>query len=366
MADLGSTSLASQIPGTEASGWRPTLDAVGDLSHRHHFLPQGAQRPFTDHRGKVAVVGTNGDRFETGPVNVGLERDLYLRVRPGGEKSDDIETVSLADIDDKAAPILQGLRERWPLSAEEKLRVATYVGVQLVRGPRWFEFHEGFTRDAYLKHLEAGDFRAKAEEHGLTEQEVYDAHVRAHIDDTPKLLTMLQTGAKAGSAIGSMTWCLLAFESPCLALADHPVSAWPIVSGGRFPGRVDPGTTGLINFLEVRLPVAPDLALLMAWADRPDIATPLSCGTHHARNLNAFSIAEAERHWVHRPGATARGGAGPWLPLSTELIDGYSPTAAVQSSMRQMISDDLNARLGDESREVRIRFIEQPGADLAA
>ncbi len=312
------------------------------------------------------MVAVDGDEFETRPVNVAVERDLYLRVRPSGEKTDDIETVSLADIDDQAAPILQGLRERWPLNANEKLRVATYVGVQLVRGPRWFDFHEEFTRNTYLKHLESGDFRAKAEEHGVSEEEVYDAHVKAHIDHTPKLLTMLQTGAKAGSAIGSMTWCLLSFESPCLALADHPVCAWPIASGGRFPQRVDPGTTGLLNFLEVRLPVAPDAALLMAWADRPDLPIPLNCGVHHARNLNAFSIAEAERHWLHRPGVTVRGGPGPWLPLSTELIDGYSPAAAVQSSMRKMTSDDLNARLGDESREVRIRFLEQPGSDLAA
>jgi hypothetical protein len=284
---------------------------VGDLSHRHHYLPQGAQRPFADERGKVAVVGANSERFETSPVNVGLEGDLYLRERPSGQKSDDIETVSLADIDDKAAPILQGMRERWPLSGQEKLRIATYIGVQLVRGPRWFDYHEAFTRDAYREYLESGEFRAIAEKHGVSEQEVYDAHVRAHVDDTPKLLTMLQTGAKVGSAVGSMTWCLLSFDSPCLALADHPVCAWPVEAGGRLASRVDPGTTGLLNFLEVRLPVAPDLALLMAWADRPDPPTPSRCKSHHAKNLNAFWIAEAERHWIHRPGTSVRAGAGP-------------------------------------------------------
>ncbi len=310
--------------------------------------------------------GIAGERFETGPINVGLERDLYLRERPSGEKSDDIETVSLADIDDKAAPILQGMRARWPLSAEEKLRVATYVGVQLVRGPRWFEYHDAFTRDAFLEPLERGDFRAKATEHGVTEREVYDAHVKSLTDDTPRLLTMLTTGAKAGSAIGSMTWCLLSLDAPCLALADHPVTAWPIAQGGRFPQRVDPGTTGLINFLEVRLPVAPDLALLMCWGDRPDPPTPLRGATHHAQNVNAFSMAEAERHWIHRPRTRVKGGAGPWLPISTELLGGYSLFTARDSAMRQMVSEDLNARLGDESRKVSIRYIEQPVSSVAA
>lgn len=337
---------------------------MGGLSHRHHFLPQGAQRPFADDRGYVAVVGTDGRRFETSPLNVGLERDLYLRVRPTGEKSDDIERVSLADIEDHALPILQNLRDRWPLTGEEKLRLATYVGVQLVRGPRWFAWHEKFAVESYRPHLERGDFRPLAERHGVSEQEVFEAHVRSHTDDTPRLLTMLQLGAKAASAIGSMTWSLLSFPSPRLALADHPVVAWPMEGGGRSPQRVRPESVGVVNFLEVRLPVAPDLALLMTWTGIPDLPLPLLGRSHHARNINAFSMAEAERHWIHRPEVVPRAGSGPWTPLSFEFFD-YSVTDARHSPVRVATSKDLNARLGDESREVRIRFIE-PRSGLAA
>jgi Protein of unknown function (DUF4238) len=290
------------------------------------------------------VVGTDGRRFETTPLNVGLERDLYLRVRPTGEKSDDIERVSLADIEGQALPVLQSLADMWPLAGREKLRVATYIGVQLVRGPRWFEWHEEFARTSYRSNLERGDFRAKSQEHGVSEEEVYEAHVEAHTNDTQKLLTMLQLGAKAGSAIGSMTWCLLAFESPCLVLADHPVVAWPIRAGGRFPERVEPATTGVLNFLEVRLPIAPELALLTAWADRPDLPKPFRCVSHHARNMNAFSMVQAERHWIHRPDAAVRAGTGPWMPLSTELIQGYSVRTAETSAARLATSQELNRK----------------------
>jgi len=339
---------------------------MGRLSHRHHFLPQGAQRPFADDRGYVAAVGTDGRRFETSPLNVGLQRDLYLRVRPSGEKSDDIERVSLADIEDQAFPILQSVRDRWPLAGEEKVRLARYIGVQLVRGPRWFEWHEEFALKSYRPHFERGDFRALSQEHGVSEEEIFEAHVRSHTEGTQRLLTMLQLGAKAASAIGSMTWCLVSFRSPCLALADHPVVAWPILAGGRSPQRVQPASVGVVNFLEVRLPVAPDLALLMAWADQPDLPVPLLGRSHHARNLNAFSMAEAERHWIHRPGVVPRAGPGPWLPLSTELLSPYSVEAAQRSPARVATSQELNARIGDESREVRIRFIEQPNSGLAA
>ena len=339
---------------------------MADLSRRHHFLPRGAQRPFADHRGYLAAVGPEGRRFETTPLNVGLERDLYLRVRPSGARSDDIERVSLADIEAKALPIIQDLRERWPLDARDKLFVATYIGIQLVRGPRWFAWHDEFTRSNYRTHLEQGDFRAKSQEHDVSEEEVYRAHVAVHTNDTHRLLTMIQIGAKAASAIGSMSWCLLSFDSPCLALADHPVVAWPMRAGGRFPERAEPAKVGMLNFLEVRLPVAPDLALLTAWADRPDLPKPFRCASHHARNLNAFSIVEAERHWIHRPGAPVRAGAGPWMPLSTELISDYSVLAAERSQVRAAISQDLNSRLGDESREVKIRFIEQQGSPVTA
>ncbi len=333
------------------------------LSHRHHFLPQGAQRPFCDERGKIAVVGTGGECFETTPLNVGLERDLYLRVRPSGEKSDDIERVSLGTIEDNALPVLQAIEGRWPLQAREKLDLATYMGVLFVRGPRWFKWHREFARSNYIDFLEQGEFQELSQQHGVSEQEIYEAHVGAETDPTYALLKMLQLGAKVGSTLGSMTWALLKFPSPCLALADHPLVLWPLQTGGRFATRFALAKTGLVNLLEVRLPLAPDLALLAMWGERPDPPEPIECVGHHARNLNAFSMAEAERHWIHRPGAPIpRGGPGPWMSLSTELIPSYSISTAVHSKGRNDISRELNARLGDESREVKIRFIEQKAA----
>lgn len=309
------------------------------------------------------MVATDGGRFETTPLNVGLERDLYLRVRPSGEKSDDIERVSLGTIEDNALPILQDIEGRWPLQAREKLDLATYLGVLFVRGPRWFEWHDAFAKSNYREYLDRGEFRGLSQEHGVSETEVYEAHVDAHTDPTQKLLAMLQLGAKVGTTFGFMTWALLKFSRPCLALADHPLSLWPLQPGGRLTARFELAKTGLLNLLEVRVPLAPDIALLMAWADRPDIDDPYRCASHHARNMNAFSLAEAERHWLYRPpGSAPRSGPGPWMPLSTELIPGYSVAAAVESPSRAAVSEELNGRLGDESREVKIRFIESRAA----
>lgn len=331
---------------------------MGTLSHRHHYLPQGSQRPFADSRGRVAAVATDGRRFGTTPHKIGVQRDLYQRNRPSGERSDDIERVSLGNIESEAFPILQRIDSRWPLSSHDKGMLARFVGVQLVRVPRWFAWHESFAKKAHREHLDRGDFRAKSEEHDVSEVDVYRAHVDMELDGTRKLLRMLSLGAKAGTTIGSMTWSLLRFDAPRLALADHPVVVWPLEAGARFAGRAEPASIGLLNFLEVRLPIAPDAALLMAWGDRPDTPNAIHCRRRHAENLNAFTIAEAEHQWIHVPGKEPRSVAGPWQPLAPELLPGYSVAAARDSVIRADVSADLNANLGDESREVNIRYLD--------
>jgi hypothetical protein len=161
-----------------------------------------------------------------------------------------------------------------------------------------------------------------------------------------------------------MSWSLVEFGSPVVATADHPVVVWPPSDQGRPAEPVVASKVGIGNLLEVRFPVGPTTTVLMTWRDQPDPPNPISGKTHHAENLNAFTIAEAEKQWFHKPGTRRpRQRSGNWMPLSLELIPGYSIREAAYSDRRQRIIAALNDRLGEaieKSLRAEIRHI--PGA----
>lgn len=166
---------------------------------------------------------------------------------------------------------------------------------------------------------------------------------------------MLGMSPKGSSIFGSMTWALVRFRKPVLATADHPVTGW-----SRFETRSRPKATpegvGLINLLEVRVPVSPRAMILMTWIDSADdIAVPFEGGRREARNINAFTIAQAEKQWFHRPGTDPPYGKNRAYPaLSSELFPGYGPEAAARSLVRRAVSERVNSGLGEEANEYEI------------
>lgn len=70
-------------------------------------------------------------------------------------------------------------------------------------------------------------------------------------------------------------------------------------AAGRSPIR---RAAGLINLLEVRAPVSPTAAILLTWLDQADdVDEPVQGGRREARNINAFTIAQAEKQWFQQP-----------------------------------------------------------------
>ena len=170
--------------------------------------------------------------------------------------------------------------------------------------------------------------------------------------------------AKMASALGSMNWSLIRFGSPALATSDHPVAVWPPSAAGR-PAQVTlVQEIGVGNVLEIRFPVSPGAAILMTWRERPDDHEPLDGKTHHAENLNAFTIAQAVKQWFYKLGARRpRQPSGIWLPLAPELLPGYSiyeaaplPASAAHpcgSTGARRRTDRAVPRSGDSPHSVR-------------
>lgn len=117
-----------------------------------------------------------------------------------------------------------------------------------------------------------------------------------------------------------------------VSFSDHPVVVWPMQLERTEPfSRQGLGPLGAI---EVRVPLSPQLAVLMTWVDLPDPATPARMSQRVAEELNAFTIGQADRQWMHRPGDEPPVATGSMLPLSRIYERGYSSDLVLASQRR--------------------------------
>jgi len=291
----------------------------------------------------MALLGTTTRRVIS-VSNAAVRNGFYKRHRPStGERIDDVEW-SLSVIENAAAPILANLPERWPLRLEEKTLLAEFFSIQRLRGPRWHDEYrvrtkalfEGYRRDGSFDHPELDD-----------PKELIDGYEAHCLGDSERMIRMLSMSPKGAATFGSMIWNLVHFRSPVLATSDHPISFWLINETSKQPGPTV-FDAGLLNVLEVWVPISPHFAILMTWLDEPeDRATPIKAAKHHAACINAFTVANAEKQWFHLPEATPPVATGSFYPLSTEFIAGYTAETARRSEIRATIGERVNERLGE-------------------
>jgi hypothetical protein len=95
---------------------------------------------------------------------------------------------------------------------------------------------------------------------------------------------------------------------------------------------------GPLNALEIRVPLAPDLILLMTWEDLDDQSVRQQGAVSLASDANALVIAQADNQWMHKPGTNPPIAKGVLYPISQELNPGYGPGVALQSIRRENAS----------------------------
>jgi hypothetical protein len=107
---------------------------------------------------------------------------------------------------------------------------------------------------------------------------------------------------------------------------------------------------GLLDTLEVRVPVGPQHAILMTWIDLNDTEPVLLRGArHHAAGLNAFTTKQADPQWFCLPGTSppiASGGA--LLPLSPQLLSSYGADTVMRSRRRAATIENVSKLAGRE------------------
>jgi hypothetical protein len=280
--------------------------------------------------------------------NVGTRRRFYERTRPrSGEKINDVEAM-LGEGEAKATPLLRSFADKWPLSTQEKVQLAELFGYQLLRGPRWKAEYEERTQRFVEEYDRTSDTGLPAEK--IEEQNALLA------SDSYRLVSMFTTALTAASVLGSMHWTLVEFATPLLATSDHPVVLWPGIDSSA-PRAVEVAEVGLMECLEIRLPLSPQHGVLMTWADKADDDHVRVVGKReHAVNFNAFVVANADRHWFHLPGRVPPRASGRLLPLSVQVVDAYSAVHAAHSARRRRAAEIVNKWIG--TREMTDRDIE--------
>jgi Protein of unknown function (DUF4238) len=306
-----------------------------------HIVPRMFQRAWEGEGRRVAV---HADRRAVCEVKstkvVGARGPYYRRTRPRhGTEIDDIEA-SLAYVEDKAAPVLRQLIAGKPLTVERKGGLAQLFGVQMMRGPAFFAQHEEIHRSV-LEGIQASDLKpghlaSVGGDLDLARKQVIDVH----LDSTYRFVTMLRYAVKVAGILSLMRWHVLRFDASLLAYSDHPVVLWPMnVKRTRPFSRQG---LGPLTMLEIRVPIAPDAAILMNWIDRSDeVGVPMN--RNAAAELNAFTVAQADKEWMHQAGSEPEIAEGIFAPLS-RLIDPSYDRAAAERSVRRAHADKFHKR----------------------
>lgn len=297
-----------------------------------HIVPRTYQRAWEGAHRQVAVHNGGNLVCELESTKLaGARGPYYRRTRPRqGTETDDIEA-SLAYVENKATPSLRQVIAGEPLTEARKAALAQLLGVQMMRGPAFFAKHEEIQREV-LDGAKASDLKprhlaAVGGDVDLARRQI----VEVLLDPTNRFMTMLSFAAKVAGILSLMRWQVLRFDGPLLAYSDHPVVLWPMNVERTRPFRQQ--GLGPLTMLEIRVPIAPDAAILMNWIDRSD-EIGISMKSRTAAEINAFTVAQADKEWMHRPGDEPEIANDIFAPLS-RLVDPFYGRAAAERSARR-------------------------------
>ena len=291
---------ARRVAHPGSTGQVPTLRrSTFETVKKGHIIPAVYQRNFAvTEQVAVHAVGQTGCQIRN-VKTAGTRRRFYRRTRPEGESIDDIEA-SLSALESSSRDPLVAVGRGDRLTQERKGVLGQFLGMQMVRGPAFFTQRAALLTPV-IEQLQATDFKPEAvAEAGGDIEHLRSRLLESQLSSTERFSRMLGLGLKMGAVLGSMRWHILEFDAPLLAYSDHPVVVWPAGVAIAEPSAT-PGLAPLDAF-EVRVPLSPEVAVLMTWADVPDEEVPVPVDHRFASELNAFVIAQADEEWMHRPG----------------------------------------------------------------
>jgi Protein of unknown function (DUF4238) len=299
---------------------------------RGHIVPAVYQRNFAIDDQVLVHFVSDGHTQLRNVKSAAWRPTFYRRTRPDdGPAIDDIEA-SLSEIERDIKPVFDEILGGAELTLESKGALAQFFGIQLVRGPAFFSKRRELI-DEIVSSLDEstvmpGALEAAGGSIAIVQKQVRDIYTGT----TTRFVSMLGTGLKTAILLGSMRWHVLDFGAPLLAYSDHPVVVWPAHIHQTHAFATP--NFGPLGAIEVRVPLSPELAILMTWADVADEGRRVSVTPGFADELNAFVVSQADEQWMHRPGRIPPVGIGSFTPLSRVFEPSYSPEYAGRSRRR--------------------------------
>lgn len=319
-----------------------------------HIVPRAYLRGFAVNGLLDMRLAGSGEPKRVSVRDAAVRRDAYKRTRPSGEVIYDVEW-SIGQAENKALPLVRNLATQWPLDVADKGAVGTIFALQLLRGPRWMNWYAEKIANTH-EALQGKDISSPG---GVVLPpalvEVASHRLRQQLQtDSARLLRMLHMINKVAAIFASMHWTLIEFNDHLIATSDHPVVPWERDTLLTPPQPSQP--QGLIDTIEVRIPVSSSSALLLTWIDDVDHRR---VGTvDQAERFNSFTVASAEHQWFHRPGCPPpMGPRSHQAPIS--MIGGwhgYDAHGAARSARRAQLNPWLQAQIGapEMSQEMRV------------
>lgn len=125
--------------------------------------------------------------------------------------------------------------------------------------------------------------------------------------------------------------------------SDHPVVVWPLERGSHSRPVANDLRKGVIDTLEVFVPVGPSHVLLFTWTDTKSAETVRAGSGSELATANAFVVANADAQWFHEPDAKPLVAQGRRAALSSMLVSDYGKREAKGSQRRAMAAGLANA-----------------------
>jgi hypothetical protein len=303
----------------------------GRPARRHHVVSKFYLKGFADDQGQIVRVplGATADAHPISITNATVQKDFY-RVDREGTEPDAFES-ALSDVEDEAAPAFRRLVDEqvWPISDEDRTRIAAWVALQYLRTSAirrsGEEIHRSFSK------LEIGVFTAAQIRERLNlpadtpdeEVERIRANLLASVDTFEvdhhghlSAIAEMLPGA-TNLVFFRQPWLVTRFQRKALGTSDTPLVLIPN------PADRDASIgAGFGTAMQLYIPLSRRVALAMGELSSPedDLQSYLIPGNaSYARQLNQYTLWNARRVAFHHPGDRPFEGLDIPDPSETEL-----------------------------------------------
>jgi Protein of unknown function (DUF4238) len=264
-------------------GWEDA-ELMAQIARGHHTVPRFYLDRFANDDQQIGVVQLPGDiRYRQSTRDASVVKDFYNidnRADPNA-----IENL-IAEIEGDAAAVFRKVLDdhHWPLDSNDRSILATFFGLQRVRGPHQRQL---FTEIAEVV-ASALDHEGKAAAGSAKTDQVNEIK-HAHIS------SLVDVMAYASFYFGR-SWAVIRFSRKRLLTGDAPVSLLP-----------DPGTpnaaVGIGNAWAILFPMSRTTGLMMfqILAGEKQIDTTAEGSTHLASVFNEATINNARERIFYHP-----------------------------------------------------------------